>query len=212
MKPLPGALKEAAEVRKVGFPTHQVLVRENVSEKEFFQMQPPPWLIHLACHGFALPMGEQDPPAEALYQSGLLLGNSSPQLRLLAQGKPVESNNDGILLTAEIAALNLQSTGLVVLSACQSGLGQPTPGESFQGLVKAFLAAGAQRVANSLWSVRDGLAPELMRQFYTNLSTLPPGQALWRMQQSWLQSGPGSPDERAANAGAWLLLARGWEP
>ena len=73
---------------------------------------------------------------------------------------------DGILTAEEVAGLNLQGTGWVVLSACDTGVGAITIGEGVVGLRRAFEIAGARTVIMSLWSVQDQAAREWMRALY----------------------------------------------
>ena len=69
----------------------------------------------------------------------------------------------------EIALLNLQGTELVVLSACQTGLGDIKTGEGVYGLRRAFLYAGARTLVTSLFEVPDTETRELMNRFYGGL-------------------------------------------
>jgi CHAT domain-containing protein len=76
---------------------------------------------------------------------------------------------DGILTALEVTALDLQGTDLVVLSACDTGLGTPARGQELLGLRWAFAYAGARNLVTSLWSVPDAETATLMTHFYTNL-------------------------------------------
>lgn len=100
-------------------------------------------------------------------------------------------SQDGFLPAAEIFNLNF-SARLVVLSACQTGLGKTVRGEGLVGMVQSFLYAGASSVAVSLWSQQDGATAELMSQFYRRLlgkQRLTPAAALRAAQLEMLKSG-----------------------
>src|SRR4029453_1076813 len=79
-----------------------------------------------------------------------------------------ERGEDGLLQAYEIVNLTLKAD-LVVLSACETGLGKQLPGEGLVGLTQAFMYAGAGAVAGSLWKVADASSADLMLQFYQRL-------------------------------------------
>jgi CHAT domain-containing protein len=86
------------------------------------------------------------------------------------EGAPGESDGAAGILTAEaIASLPLAGIRMVVLSACETGLGKLAAGEGVFGLQRAFHQAGAQRVVASLWKVEDDATRALMTEFYRNL-------------------------------------------
>jgi len=80
------------------------------------------------------------------------------------EGKP----QDGFLRTHDIYNLKLPAE-LVVLSACETGLGKEVTGEGIEGLTRAFMYAGARRVVVSLWSVNDKATAALMQRLYTGM-------------------------------------------
>jgi CHAT domain-containing protein len=103
--------------------------------------------VHFATHGY---LDAERPDLSALVFS-----------MVNDQGQP----QDGFLRAHEIYNLNLPAE-LVVLSACETGLGKEIRGEGLVGLTRAFMYAGAARVAVSLWSVSDKATAELMHSFY----------------------------------------------
>jgi CHAT domain-containing protein/Tfp pilus assembly protein PilF len=120
-----------------------------------------------------------------------LLNNEHPELSGLVlslvndHGKP----ENGFLELEDIYNLRLP-VDLVVLSACDTALGQDMKGEGLVGLTRAFMYAGATRVVASLWSVNDAATSELMARFYKEMlrGTLRPAAALRAAQiQMWKQ-------------------------
>jgi CHAT domain-containing protein len=89
--------------------------------------------------------------------SGLVLAMANP--------RPEE----GVLTAEEVCSLDLRGCNLVVLSACETGLGRVAGGEGVLGLQRAFQVAGARAVLASLWSVSDPATSVLMEQMYKRL-------------------------------------------
>lgn len=108
--------------------------------------------IHFATHGS---INEIVPS-----QSGLILSKK--------QEMEVLFGEDGLLNAKEIASLNLNAD-LVVLSACDTGMGRVLTGEGLLGLQRSFIAAGASSVVSSLWSIYDRSTPIFMQSFYSKL-------------------------------------------
>lgn len=136
-----------------------------------------PNILHIATHGYFLKNDDISKTKQSLSQlindnykndsylkSGLLLAGAQNTLN----GNQPENVNNGILTAEEAKSLNLKDTELVVLSACETGLGDNLVGEGVIGLQRAFMIAGAKSVIMSLWSVSDKKTQELMTLFYTN--------------------------------------------
>jgi CHAT domain-containing protein len=99
--------------------------------------------------------------------SGIVLaGANRPRMRD-AHGRYLDG--DGILTAEELAGLDMSATELVVLSACETGLGEVAGGEGVMGLQRAFALAGARSVISTLWSVEDAASLALMSEFYREL-------------------------------------------
>ncbi|MDE5585570.1 MAG: CHAT domain-containing protein [Muribaculaceae bacterium] len=123
-------------------------------------------LIHIATHGF-YNADENADPESALDRTGLIMSGANNYW--LAQQAP-RGIDDGILTAREIADLDLRGTDMVVLSACQTGLGDVS-GEGVFGLQRAFKMAGAQSILMSLWPVNDEATQIFMTEFYSHLMT-----------------------------------------
>jgi CHAT domain-containing protein len=126
-------------------------------------------IVHFATHGL---LDSQHPEL-----SGLVLSLVDKH------GKP----QSGFLSLEDIYNLDLPAE-LVVLSACETGLGKEINGEGLIGLTRGFMYAGAQRVVASLWSVNDAATADLMASFYQGIlrDKLPPAAALRQAQaQMW---------------------------
>lgn len=98
-----------------------------------------------------------------------LMNPERPQFTGLALSLVGDEDNDGLLLVDEVFNLRLNSPRLVMLSACETGLGKLKRGEGVTGLTRAFMYAGATTVGVSLWSVSDEATAVLMSSFYQRL-------------------------------------------
>lgn len=138
-------------------------------------------LIHFATHGFFIPsdyeeqmsaivnielIENQQEHNDPLLRSGLVLAGITDYL---VSEKRNPNQEDGILTAYEIMNLPLDKVSLVVLSACETGLGKIQVGEGVYGLQRAFKIAGVKNLLMSLWEVDDTATQELMQNFYNEL-------------------------------------------
>jgi CHAT domain-containing protein len=185
-KSLPGFVREAESVAKLlkarGWDV-KVLQADQASEEWLAKVRRPR-LLHFVTHGFFLPDLERPPDKDGLRELNLVaLGTprfplpplgDDPRLRsgLALAGanrwkeRSAQGLSDGLLTALEVENLDLWGTDLVVLSACETGLGKVQIGEGVLGLRRAFQLAGAQTVLASLWKVPDAETEQLMTAFF----------------------------------------------
>ncbi len=139
-------------------------------------------ILHIATHGFYeeekklaktnLSFFNKDNPNQedrSLSCSGLAMAGANNTLDSVNFAKIPKGFDDGILTAKEISRLDFKGLDLVVLSACQTGVGKVT-GEGVFGLQRGFKKAGANTILMSLWEVGDIATKELMIEFYKNLT------------------------------------------
>ncbi len=176
LSPLPGSEKEvksiAALLQKNGW-TVTVTLGKNASE-ESVKKERSPRVMHLATHGYFLE-DEHKNSQTSSFQTQYVGQNPLLRSMLFFTGAqntldhaPAPGREDGILTAYEAQNLHLENTDLVVLSACNTGLGKIENGEGVMGLQRAFQVAGAKTVIMSLWSVDDAVTQLLMSTFYEN--------------------------------------------
>ncbi len=165
-----------------------------------------PAIVHVATHGFFLANsdtektedqeGEEElyDPTLALRRSGLVFagGNNA----WMGKKNVPEDIDDGILLASEAAQMSLQNTDLVVLSACETGLGDIMNSEGVYGLQRAIREAGVRYLVMSLWKINDDVADFMMQRFYNLLidEQKPVRMAFNRAQQEARQQFKHNPD------------------
>jgi hypothetical protein len=142
-----------------------------------------PLLLHIATHGFFLPdlpalhapasmdpdarregLGGWEPPPRRVENPLVRAG-----LALAGANNHRHGHEDGVLTALELSQVDLMGTKLVVLSACQTGVGAYRFGDGVYGLRRAVAMAGAEAQVMSLWSVDDAATSELMQSYYDHL-------------------------------------------
>jgi CHAT domain-containing protein/Tfp pilus assembly protein PilF len=169
--PLKGTAEEAQKINGL-LPSARVLTDRHATEAALKGLNSPP-VLHVATHGFFLP----DQPQSLNKDGAQGAGASSTENPLLRSGlimaganqKSSGAGEDGVLTAAEAAGLNLWGTKLVVLSACETGLGDVVNGAGVYGLRRALVLAGSETQVMSLWQVDDAATRDLMSDYYTRL-------------------------------------------
>jgi len=149
---------EAKEIKAL-YPQSTVYLEKEATEERAKSLSPQNDIIHFASHA---ELNENDPLASAI-----LLAKSNKE--------------DGRLEVREIFGMDLKAS-LVVLSACETGLGKLSSGDELVGLTRAFIYAGTPSVVASLWNVEDSSTSQLMASFYKNLKTMTKVEALRQAQ------------------------------
>lgn len=179
VSPLPGTKVELDNISKIlkaaNYNVTQRMQKE-ATEKSIKSIKAP-MIVHIATHGYFL----QDTKGShgSVYGVNAENASNNPLLRsglILADAKGAISNNpsdisgseNGILTAYEAMNLDLEGTDLVIMSACETGLGDVKSGEGVYGLQRSFLVAGADALIMSLWKVDDEATQLLMSNFYSN--------------------------------------------
>ncbi|MEY4565221.1 MAG: hypothetical protein RLY14_191 [Planctomycetota bacterium] len=184
---LAGTMRDArvmslAFTKLLGGEEPQVYTGENASTENFYRIKNPRYLL-IATHGFYLPytgsyfnvqdpsqiFSKEDSPegslstiVDPLLRSGLLFAGCNSQNALDVRS---------VVTAREVKTIDLMGCELVLLSSCESGLGEYRFGAGIAGLRQAFLLAGAQRVISSLWSVSDRYTGALIEDFGREFAT-----------------------------------------
>ncbi len=177
-KPLKWTIKESQVItdkfRNSGF---DVIYRSGVesTEEDFKAIgtnTPSPQVIHLATHGYfisdpestdSLASNKFELANHPLLRSGLILSGGN---HVWSGGESTYLREDGILTAYEISNMNLSNTELVVLSACETALGDIRGSEGVFGLQRAFKMAGVDNIIMSLWQIPDRQTKDFMVTFY----------------------------------------------
>ncbi|MCI0491294.1 MAG: tetratricopeptide repeat protein [Blastocatellia bacterium] len=177
-KPLPGTAEEA-EALKTILRRAKVLTGSEATEEAVKELAGPT-ILHIATHGFFLDSVVAGPAPVRVASQGqggesLALGMKieNPLLRsglgLAGANLKEGEGGDGILTALEAAVLNLWGTKLVVLSACDTGVGEVRRGDGVHGLRRALVLAGSESQVMSLWPVNDEGTRDLMIDYYRAL-------------------------------------------
>lgn len=217
--PLPGTAREGRELAELlGADLFTGAAATDLAVKQ----APHPRVLHIATHGFFLPIQEDEQPQQSWSSTDgadLLASfrGEDPLLRsglvLAGANHPVASpeEDDGYLTAQEALHLDLRGTELVTLSACDTCRGDIHPGEGVYGLQRALIVAGARSMLLSLWKVPDDATCEFMVGFYSLLKQgIARSEALLTMQQQFRQH----PNVRWRHPyywGAWQLIGD-WRP
>lgn len=256
---LPGTAQEIDSLERLWRSIHpaataKTLRGETPTEEAIRRLAPQFRFVHLATHGFFAPtetssawhstahwlrtlpgktveVGPFGRSGLAGWHPGLLSGVAlaGANRGVVVSGENRSISDDGILTALEVATLDMRRTDLVVVSACETGLGRQAGGEGLLGLQRAFQVAGSKTVVASLWKVDDQSTRQLMSHFYTNLwqKKLSKIEALRRAQLAILQGGtagslsrgpgaerpvPGSSTARGASPGLWAAWVLSGDP
>ncbi|MBD3233424.1 MAG: CHAT domain-containing protein [candidate division Zixibacteria bacterium] len=132
----------------------------------------PPAVLHIATHAyFCTGVASNDEviiDENPLIYSGLLFAGANRSIMRMREsdGARITSSQDGILTSLEVSGLNLMGTELVVLSACQTGLGKVVSGEGVFGFRRAFQHTGVNSLIMSMWDIPDHETVDLIQKFY----------------------------------------------
>lgn len=201
---LPGTAKEVQGIADAGrlkqyYPA--ILKGFNAKEDSLKSLDAlrSPAILHIATHGFFFDDPDKKDPSDSiktggdvfrlsddpLFRSGLLFAGANDSWKR----KPVvESGDDGILTAYEVSNLFLPNTKLVVLSACETALGDIKGSEGVYGLQRAFKMAGVKNLIMSLWKVPDEETAEFMQLFYNNMFDGKPVQQSFQQAQSYMKN------------------------
>lgn len=193
--PLPETKEEIQQIDTLLLRDHvksKTLIEENATEQNIKSIHQPA-ILHVATHGFfnenvdlskKMNMGVHVSFAKdnVLLRSGLFFNGAAS---IFNKDPILDASNNGILYAYEAMNLNLQGAHLVVLSACETGIGEIMNGEGVFGLSRSFQVAGADKILMSLWKVDDRVTKELMITFYKNwLRSNDPQQAFISAQKA----------------------------
>jgi len=213
LPPLPGTETEAQSLGSLatesGWQTKSYLGKD--ATESIVRNTKKPGVLHLATHGFYLnsftppgPEGsrgmsvvgvkettdekkKKEKGVDPMRASGVALTGAQQTLTSWSQKKAPNPETDGVLTAEEVGALRLDGTWMVVLSACETGVGEARSGEGVFGLRRAFMIAGAENLLMTLWPVADETTAKIMTDFYKEaFATGDAPGSLAKVQRDWL--------------------------
>ena len=162
-----------------------------------------PTILHFATHGFAFPESQSttknqltifEKSLNPMKRSGLMFYGANDTWIGKRDTIIKYTGEDGVLTAEEVSNIDLSSTKLVVMSACQSGLGEIKGNEGVYGLKRAFRLSGVENMIVSLWPVPDKETMELMDLFYKELvNTKDISKSFRKAQRTMRQNYPSNP-------------------
>jgi len=158
-KPLKGTKEEAEAIQRI-FKEESRLYTKIEANEEYLKEQDNSYILHIATHGIVVKNNEEKEPLLKI------------ALALTGYNTSIKNQQDyGILTGLKIASLNLNNTQLVVLSACETAVGNNDNVLGVSSLNRAFMIAGAKSTIASLWEVEDKGTKEFFEHFYQKAKT-----------------------------------------
>jgi len=151
------ATKDEINYIKTIYPNTQIYTQDKASVENLLSIKNPK-ILHLATHGFYL----KDEDTHPLEKTGLAFSGAKRASKM--------GDTRGIITALKISTMDLHKTDLVVLSACESGLGDINSSDGVMNLSSAFIQAGAKNVIMSLWKIEDKATSILIEDLYDNIS------------------------------------------
>jgi CHAT domain-containing protein/Flp pilus assembly protein TadD len=184
LSPLPGTAVECQALESALTTQSPVLVLGAQATEAEVRKLGSPRILHIATHGLFL--SESLGPRNPMSRSGLAFVGAQTTLDGWAGGRASEPDQDGLLTAEEVGSMDLSNTELVVLSACDTGLGATENGEGVLGLRRGFVKSGARNLMFTLWPIDDAETARFMIEFYQRLDQESPSRALNQTQREWL--------------------------
>jgi CHAT domain-containing protein len=195
---LPGTLAEIYNIKAL-LPKSSILQEKEATETAFKNLSGnSPSVIHIATHGYYFsdlekkkesgPTLWEKPYVHAknpLLRSGLILANANYAWQ---KGANPYEKDDGILTALEISNMDLKNTDIVILSACETGLGDVPSSEGVYGLQRAFKMAGVETIIMALWNLKDITTKEYMTLFYNNWKSSNDPKAAFKKAQKTMMT------------------------